>query len=140
MLVVARDALLENLSLLAGQLRAVRFELEEGVSIHFLHLHNLYFILLGPSLRLNLLQGDWWTGLDLCLVFFKLQFETEVGADPTPLATDEVDGGFKGKVVLLHDVGDDEGGGLNKEGGTREMPAAQWTRTAPSSSLRSMVV
>jgi hypothetical protein len=34
-------------------------------------------------------------------------------------------------VVFSHVVGDDEGGGLRVGRVTREMPAPQWTRTAP---------
>lgn len=50
--------------------------------------------------------------LQLALVLLELYFKTEVGTDTTAPVPDEVDGSFKGHLVFLHEVGDDEGGRL----------------------------
>lgn len=43
-------------------------------------------------------------------------------------------------MMLLHEVGDDEGGTLNKDHDTLDIPAAQWTRILPLKRLSSTIL
>jgi hypothetical protein len=65
------------------------------------------------------------------LVLLELHLEAEVGTDVASDFTDVFEGVDENGVVLLHVVGDDEGGGLNRSSDTLEMPAPQCTRTEP---------
>ena len=65
------------------------------------------------------------------LVVFKLKFESKVGTDIGSAGADMFDGRCKGLLIFFHVVGNNEGGRLNRAIGTLEMPAPQWTRTAP---------